>query len=109
MEESSTEGATFNLYTAGANGIFDEVLSGVTAGQRDASVEGLQTFGGVYQLARYVKIEGVPGSGGEFSISEVCPEQCLFVIPADNCPLFLELHLDSARGMNIYCVLNGIF
>eukprot|EP00904_Undaria_pinnatifida_P006174 jgi/Undpi1/2687/HiC_scaffold_14.g06065.m1 len=71
VEESSTEGATFNLYTAGANGIFEEVLSGVTAGQRDASVEGLQTFGGVYQLARYVKIEGVPGSGGEFSISEV--------------------------------------
>lgn len=72
MEESSTVGAMFNVYTAGADGVFSSVLSGETAGPRDASIQGLQTFGGVRKLARYVKIEGVPGSGGEFSISEVC-------------------------------------
>lgn len=71
VEQSSTAGATFNLYTAGADEVFSAVLSGVTAGPRDASIEGLQTFGGVRALARYVKIEGVQGTGGEFAISEV--------------------------------------
>lgn len=65
-------GAKFNVYTAGADGVFSSVLSGVTAGPRDSSLEGLQTFGGVWALARYVKIEGVPGNGGEFAITEVC-------------------------------------
>ena len=72
VAEASTAGAKFNVYIAGADGIFTSVLSGVTAGLRDSSLEGLQTFGGVRALARYVKIEGVPGIGGEFSISEVC-------------------------------------
>ena len=72
VEESYTIGATFNVYTAGVDGVFSSVLSGVSAGTRDSSLEGLQTFGGVRALARYVKIEGVPGSGGEFSISKVC-------------------------------------
>ena len=69
--EASTAGATFNVYTAGTDGIFTSVLPGVTAGPRDPSLESFQTFGAVRKLARYVKIEGVPGSGGEFSISEV--------------------------------------
>lgn len=72
VEKSSTVGATFNVYTAGVDGKFRSVMSGVAAGVRGASLEGLQTFGGVRKLARYVKIEGVPGSGGKFSISEVC-------------------------------------
>ena len=71
MDESWTEGATFNVYTAGVDGIFSSALSGVAAGPRDSSIEGLQTFGGVRTLSRYVKIEGIPGSGGQFSISEV--------------------------------------
>lgn len=64
-------GATFNVFSAGADGIFSSLLPGMTAGVRDSALEGLQTFGGVRTLARYIKIEGVPGSGGEFSISEV--------------------------------------
>lgn len=80
MDESSTAGATFNVYTSGANGVFSSVLSGATAGPRDASLEGLQTFGGMRTLARYVKIEGIPGSGGEFSISEVCAVSWLVVV-----------------------------
>lgn len=71
MEDSTTAGAKFNVYTAGADGIFSSVLAGVTAGVRDSSLEGLQTFGALRKLARYVKIEGVPGGGGMFSISEV--------------------------------------
>lgn len=70
-EEASTAGATFNVYTAGVDKKFSSVLSGVTAGLRDSSLQGLQTFGGVRTLARFVMIEGIPGSGGNFSISEV--------------------------------------
>eukprot|EP00904_Undaria_pinnatifida_P002876 jgi/Undpi1/1258/HiC_scaffold_109.g14172.m1 len=71
VDESWTEGATFNVYTAGVDGIFSSALSEVAAGPRDSSIEGLQTFGGIRTLSRYVKIEGVPASGGQFSISEV--------------------------------------
>ena len=82
VDDSSTAGAKFNVYTAGVDGIFSSVLSGATAGPRDASLEGLQTFGGLRELARYVKIEGVPGSGGEFSISEVYSICVVFLLGA---------------------------
>lgn len=100
MDDSSTAGATFSVYTAGVDGIFSSVLAGATAGPRDASLDGLQTFGGIRKLARYVKIEGVPGSGGDFSISEVCsvgvvllllaieehPSRCLLARDIANAP-----------------------
>lgn len=71
METSDTEGATFNVYYGTSSGVYSTVLEGVTAGQRDASIVGLQTYGDARGIGRYVKIEGIPGSGGQFSLAEV--------------------------------------
>ena len=97
VEESYTIGATFNVYTAGVDGVFSSVLSGVSAGTRDSSLEGLQTFGGVRALARYVKIEGVPGSGGEFSISEVCWNSLTNLFPPT--PRYMKLTVVTSNAL----------
>lgn len=49
---------------AGESGVYSTVLAGIGAGGRPLGADGLQTFGGVRALARYVKIEAVPASGG---------------------------------------------
>ena len=55
---------------AGESGIYSPVRSGVEAGGRPLGADGLQTFGGVRALARYVKVEAVPSSGGSIVINE---------------------------------------
>lgn len=45
--------------------------TGLEAGVRPSASDGLATFGGVRALARYVKIEAVPASGGTIVINEV--------------------------------------
>lgn len=55
---------------AGESGEFFSVREGITADDRPVGGDGLQTFGGVRALARYVKIEAVPASGGSVGINE---------------------------------------
>lgn len=72
VEDSTTSGGTFNVYAAPENGVYSAVLVGATAGQRaDSTGTGLQTFGGVRALARYIMVEAVPASGGSIAMSEV--------------------------------------
>lgn len=61
---------------AGEPGIFSPVRLGLEAGGRPQSDDGLSTFGGVRALARYVKIEAVPASGGKIAINEVRAVGC---------------------------------
>lgn len=55
---------------AGESGEFFSVREGITADDRPVGGDGLQTFGGVRALARYVKIVAVPASGGSIGINE---------------------------------------
>lgn len=65
-------GGKLNVLAAGESGVFSNVRSGLEAGGRPLESDGLQTFGGVLALARYVKIEAVPsGDGGAVVINEV--------------------------------------
>lgn len=56
--------------TAGEPGVFTTVRTGNDAGGRPVGSDGLQTFGGVRALARYVKIEVTAPSGGNVVISQ---------------------------------------
>lgn len=56
--------------TARESGIFSTVRAGIEAGGRPVGSDGLQTFGGVNALARYVKIGVLPPSGGSIVINE---------------------------------------
>lgn len=55
---------------AGESGVFSTVREGIEAGGRPVGSDGLQTFGGVRALARYVQIEVLPASGGPVVINE---------------------------------------
>ena len=63
--------------TAGESGIFSTVRAGVEAGGRPVGSDGLQTFGGIRALARYVKIGVIPPSGGGIVINEASVGQHL--------------------------------
>lgn len=69
--EATDDGGEFNVMAAGESGVFSSVRTGLGAGGRPSSSDGLATFGGVRALARYVKIEAVPASGGQIVINEV--------------------------------------
>lgn len=71
ISEDTDAGGSFNFLAAGESGEFYAVRLGVEAGGRTPDVNGFQTFGGVRAVARYVKIEAVPASGGAIVISEV--------------------------------------
>lgn len=74
VETSSNDGAEFNVHFGTSTGSYSTILEGVAAGQRDPSIVGLQTYGDARGLGRYIMIEGITGSGGGFSISEVGAE-----------------------------------
>ena len=59
-----------NVMAAGPSGAYSTVRTGIETGGRPVGSDGLQTFGGVRALARYVKIEVVPASGGSVVINE---------------------------------------
>lgn len=94
--------------TAGESGIFSSVRTGIEAGGRPVGSDGLQTFGGIRAVARYVKIEVVPPSGGSVVINEVggqnlgpvYPDSCVpfqFLYVPSFLPPFLLLHTSLAR------------
>lgn len=56
---------------AGEDGELYSVRTSIEAGGRPTSSDGLQTFGNVRALARYVMIEAVPATGGKIGINEV--------------------------------------
>ena len=58
------------MMAAGSSGVYSTVREGIVAGGRPVGSDGLQTFGGVRALARYVKIEVVPSSGESIIINE---------------------------------------
>eukprot|EP00904_Undaria_pinnatifida_P008254 jgi/Undpi1/4559/HiC_scaffold_18.g07913.m1 len=68
-EDTDAEG-TLNVMAAGESGEFLAVREGINAGGRPVGSDGLQTFGGVRALARYVKIEAVPIPGGVIGVNE---------------------------------------
>lgn len=70
ISEDTDAGGSFNFLAAGESGEFYTVRMGVEAGGRTPDVNGFQTFGGVRAVARYVKIEALPASGGAVVISE---------------------------------------
>lgn len=70
ISEDTDAGGSFNFLAAGESGEFYAVRLGVEAGGRTPDADGFQTFGGVCAVARYVKIEAVPASGGAIVISE---------------------------------------
>lgn len=71
FSEDSDPGGQFNVMAAGESGDFFPVRLGIEAGGRTPNSDGLQTFGGMLAVARYVKIEVVPSSGGSIVINEV--------------------------------------
>lgn len=71
FSEASDAGGQLNFMAAGESGVYSMVRSGIEAGGRPVGADGLQTFGGVRALARYVKIQAVPASGGSIVINEV--------------------------------------
>lgn len=81
FSDSTDSGGEFNIMVAGEFGSFSPVRTGLEAGGRPLSSDGLATFGGVRALARYVKIEAVPASGGTITINEVRAVGC-YVIPS---------------------------
>ena len=70
FSESSDAGGQLNIMAAGESGMFSTVRAGVEAGGRPLGADGLQTFGGMRALARYVKIEVVPANEGSVVINE---------------------------------------
>eukprot|EP00904_Undaria_pinnatifida_P008259 jgi/Undpi1/4563/HiC_scaffold_18.g07917.m1 len=71
FSEASDAGGQLNVMAAGSSGVYSTVREGIVAGGRPVGSDGLQTFGGVRALARYVKIEVVPSSGESIIINEV--------------------------------------
>lgn len=100
FSDTTDSGATFNIMAAGEFGSFAPVRTGLEAGGRPLSGDGLATFGGVRALARYVKIEAVPASGGTITINEVRAAGC-YIIPSKvrvlpiPSPCFMNCHLTS--------------
>ncbi|CAN0010264.1 unnamed protein product, partial [Ectocarpus fasciculatus] len=73
-EETDAIGGEFSVTAAGESGVFSAVRTGLEADPagRPLGADGLQTFGSVRAMARYVKIAvTVPASGGSIAISEV--------------------------------------
>ncbi|CAM9220801.1 unnamed protein product [Pylaiella littoralis] len=70
FSEDTDAGGELNLMAADESGVFSSVKSGIEAGGRPLGSDGLQTFGGIRSLARYVKIVAVPSSGGKIGINE---------------------------------------
>ncbi|CAM9212730.1 unnamed protein product, partial [Laminaria digitata] len=70
FSETSDAGGQLDVMAAGESGVYFTVRTGIEAGGRPLGSDGLQTFGGVRALARYVKIQAVPASGGSIVISE---------------------------------------
>lgn len=68
--DSTDDGGEINVTAAGEDGVFFSVKTGIEAGGRPIGGDGLQTFGAVRALARYIKIEVVPASSGAVTISE---------------------------------------
>lgn len=60
----------FAVFAAGESGVFSSVRTGIEAGGRPAGSDGLQTFGGMRAVARYVKIVATPVAGGMISFKE---------------------------------------
>ena len=71
FSDTTDSGGEFNILTAGEFDSFSPVRTNLKAGSRPPSSDGLATFGGVRALARYVKVEVVPPSGGDVTINEV--------------------------------------
>ncbi len=55
----------------GPSPAFFPIKSGLEAGGRPVGDDGLQTYGGLLALARYVKIQVVPAIGGKIGLNEV--------------------------------------
>ncbi|CAM9499220.1 unnamed protein product [Ectocarpus sp. 4 AP-2014] len=73
-DETDAVGGEFSVMAAGESGVFSAVRTGLEADPagRPLGTDGLQTFGGVRAMARYVKLGvTVPTSGGTIAISEV--------------------------------------
>ncbi|CAN0223077.1 unnamed protein product, partial [Pylaiella littoralis] len=70
FSEDTDVGGEFDVMAAGDSGVFSSVKSGIEAGGRPLGSHGLQTFGGMRTLARYVKIVAMPSSGGKIGINE---------------------------------------
>ena len=70
FSDDTDTGGEFSVYAAGEAGVFYSVRTDIEAGGRSVYSDGLQTFGGVRALARYVKIEVTPSIGGTIGITE---------------------------------------
>ncbi|CAN0345395.1 unnamed protein product, partial [Ascophyllum nodosum] len=70
FSDDTDTGGEFSFYAAGEAGVFYSVRTDIEAGGRLVGSDGLQTFGGVRALARYVKIEVTPSIGGTIGITE---------------------------------------
>ncbi|CAM9855253.1 unnamed protein product [Ascophyllum nodosum] len=70
FSDDSDTGGAFTVYAGGEAGLFDSVRANIGAGGRPVGSDGLQTFGGVRALARYVKIEVTSSIGGTIGITE---------------------------------------
>ena len=70
FSDDSDTGGAFTVYAGGEAGVFDSVRANIGAGGRPVGSDGLQTFGGVRALARYVKIEVTSSIGGTIGITE---------------------------------------
>ena len=85
FSESSDAGGELRVMTAGESGVFSSVRTGIEAGGRPVGSDGFQTFGGIRAVARYVKIEVVPPSGGSVVINEVGGQHLGPVCPRQQC------------------------
>lgn len=79
FSETSSAGGVLNVRAAGESGIFSSVREGIEAGGHPVGSDGLQTFGGVRAVARYVQIEVVPSSGGMIVINKARFQTCAMV------------------------------
>eukprot|EP00904_Undaria_pinnatifida_P008260 jgi/Undpi1/4564/HiC_scaffold_18.g07918.m1 len=82
-------GGQLKIMAAGESGEFFSVRDGITADGRPAGSDGLQTFGGVRALARFVKIVAVPANGGNLGINEASLRRG--VLPSRGSRLFAEM------------------
>ena len=105
--ESSDTGGEFHISAAGENGVFSRVRTGLKAeaGGRPLGNDGLQTFGGVRALARYVKIEAAPAEGGRIDINEASP--IILMENTDRRSTLLGGRYMCGENKCIYCVMNG--
>lgn len=70
FSETTDVGGHFNVMAAGESGVYSMLRAGIEAGGRPLGADGLQTFGGLRALARYVKIEVVPANGGRIGVNK---------------------------------------